>query len=706
LNVNGTAYVGGSGAGPGGVGTLSIAAGNANIESLIVLNTGPASPAGTRLNLSGGTLSLGALNLSGNLARFNWTGGTLHFTNGVVIDTAGPIGGTIDLVAGKTLSTGGGTLANNGTIVMSGGTIGGAGAIDNTGAITGFGTIAGTGGFTNQGSVIQSAAGNFVFSNTGLTNTNFGNIDLAASRQFTLGGAGVALLNRGTINLNNATLNGAGTLTNGSAATIAGRGTITVALANPSGVIAVSGGTLNVTQPFASGGVIRLDGAGAHLGGAAITNTGRIQGNGSVSSAILNFSGGRIEPGGAGAMLTLGGTVTNNGGATLSSGVAGSTLLITGGLAAHTNNGAISMNGGTFDYAAASPMTNAGTISGRGVIQTSAGLINNGQVQLSGGFSDVHGGVTANSGSRIIVSGGATSTFYDALTLNSGSEFRVSTGAAAVFFDNVAGFGAGTFTGGGTKIFEGGSSSVSSIAAGGVTVVRSGADVTAGHVREAALTVDGVMKTTGGGGTSRVAALAMGDDGSIDLSNNKLIVAGGDVGTFDGTRYSGLTGRIASAYYFSAWDGPGIKTSQFAAGPESGVTTIAIATADEVFYAGGTFGGLPAASGDVLLMYTYAGDLNLDGLVDGADYGYIDNYVQFPGTSGYTNGDINYDGVIDGADYGLIDNAIQLQGAPFPSGTYGASGMAGVTAVPEPGACGFALLASATARRRRRDSSR
>jgi len=67
----------------------------------------------------------------------------------------------------------------------------------------------------------------------------------------------------------------------------------------------------------------------------------------------------------------------------------------------------------------------------------------------------------------------------------------------------------------------------------------------------------------------------------------------------------------------------------------------------------------------VLVKYTYAGDLNLDGLIDGADYGIIDNYVQFPGTSGYWNGDFNYDGVIDGADYGVIDNSIQLQGEPL-----------------------------------------
>ena len=59
------------------------------------------------------------------------------------------------------------------------------------------------------------------------------------------------------------------------------------------------------------------------------------------------------------------------------------------------------------------------------------------------------------------------------------------------------------------------------------------------------------------------------------------------------------------------------------------------------------------------------GDLSLDGMIDGADYGIIDNYVQFPGTDGYVNGDFDYDGIIDGADYGLIDNAVQFQGDPL-----------------------------------------
>jgi hypothetical protein len=157
---------------------------------------------------------------------------------------------------------------------------------------------------------------------------------------------------------------------------------------------------------------------------------------------------------------------------------------------------------------------------------------------------------------------------------------------------------------------------------------------------------------------------------------------------------------VSSAYNFYAWDGSGLATSQPAA--LEGLTTLAVGTAEQA--ARDNFGGFSVSGDDVLVMYTYAGDANLDGLVDAQDYGTIDNWVQFPGTSGYANGDFNFDGVIDAADYGIIDNSIQLQGAPFVTSGVGDS-VSEVRAVPEPSACGFAILVVATTslcRRRRR----
>ena len=154
----------------------------------------------------------------------------------------------------------------------------------------------------------------------------------------------------------------------------------------------------------------------------------------------------------------------------------------------------------------------------------------------------------------------------------------------------------------------------------------------------------------------------------MDLRDNDMIIHGGVVGSFNGVSYDGVTGYVASAYNFTSWDGNGLLTSMEAAGPSSGTTTLAVGTGFDVYGLGPTdvaeWQGEEITGSSVVVKYTYAGDLNFDGIVDGADYGTIDNWVQF-GVSGYGNGDFNFDGVIDGADYGVIDNTIQFQGLPL-----------------------------------------
>jgi hypothetical protein len=144
------------------------------------------------------------------------------------------------------------------------------------------------------------------------------------------------------------------------------------------------------------------------------------------------------------------------------------------------------------------------------------------------------------------------------------------------------------------------------------------------------------------------------------------------------------------------------------AGPAVGITTIGVATAQQILSIGlsetGTFAGQPVTGASTIAMYTYAGDVNFDGLVDASDYGVIDNYFQFPGTTGYANGDFNYDGIIDAGDYGIIDNTYQLQGAPIP-----VNSSVPVTAVPEPASFATIILAAASfvgRHRRRRTRAR
>src|SRR2546421_4965348 len=100
-------------------------------------------------------------------------------------------------------------------------------------------------------------------------------------------------------------------------------------------------------------------------------------------------------------------------------------------------------------------------------------------------------------------------------------------------------------------------------------------------------------------------------------------------------------------------------------------------------------------------MYTYGGDANLDGKINVDDYGKIDFNAGL-GTGGWSNGDFNYDGKINVDDYGIIDFNIGIQGAPFPTGA-AATGLSGISIVPEPASlCLFAACGLALRRRRRR----
>jgi hypothetical protein len=171
----------------------------------------------------------------------------------------------------------------------------------------------------------------------------------------------------------------------------------------------------------------------------------------------------------------------------------------------------------------------------------------------------------------------------------------------------------------------------------------------------------------------RTSGLSIGDDSTLNLNDNDLIIdytggtAASPIGSWNGSAYTGVTGLIARGYNFSAWDGNALVTTT--ANARAGLTTLAPAEAGTSLGITGnqtaTWNGQTIDGTTVIVKYTYAGDLNLDGRVDAQDYGIIDNWVQVPGASGYANGDINYDGVIDAVDYGIVDNTIQLQGPPI-----------------------------------------
>jgi hypothetical protein len=60
----------------------------------------------------------------------------------------------------------------------------------------------------------------------------------------------------------------------------------------------------------------------------------------------------------------------------------------------------------------------------------------------------------------------------------------------------------------------------------------------------------------------------------------------------------------------------------------------------------------------LIVRYTWSGDYNLDGVVDGLDYSIVQSNLGTStpgGVAGWQIGDGNFDGIIDDTDYGYID---------------------------------------------------
>jgi hypothetical protein len=213
-----------------------------------------------------------------------------------------------------------------------------------------------------------------------------------------------------------------------------------------------------------------------------------------------------------------------------------------------------------------------------------------------------------------------------------------------------------------------------------------------------------VAPNGGNGGVSRVASINSAAQ-RFDLTDNKLVVTNAAIGDWNDIYYTGVSGLIDAGRGNTSnaqWTGNGIVTSDTRAVNNNDLCSIGIAMASQVKgiapTATTTWAGQTVQGDDVLVMFTWGGDANLDGKINIDDYGQIDFNVGSPGAYGWFNGDFNYDGKINIDDYGIIDFNVTAQTGVFPTG----DGLDGAVAVPEPASAAGLMLAGLAAGRRRR----
>jgi hypothetical protein len=169
------------------------------------------------------------------------------------------------------------------------------------------------------------------------------------------------------------------------------------------------------------------------------------------------------------------------------------------------------------------------------------------------------------------------------------------------------------------------------------------------------------------GGQLNVGGLAVVGTGQFDLANSHLIINYGS----NPDPISSIAALVASGYANGAWNGPGVNSSTAQSTPGYGLG-----------YADSADPGNPASlsSGTIEIAYTLLGDADLNGIVNGVDFGILAaNFNK--SVSRWDQGDFNYDNIVNGIDFADL-------AANFNKGASGAD--VGPSALSDPAIVAFA----------------
>ena len=314
--------------------------------------------------------------------------------------------------------------------------------------------------------------------------------------------------------------------------------------------------------------------------------------------------------------------------------------------------------------------------------------------QSSGGAKLVLSGAQTWLNRTVTVSAGKVK-FDNATTANAfGATLSISSGATVELAGSSSGTTGVGVANNGTLTVTGSNQSVRVITGTGNTTVAANGVLTAGSIAQASLTLQGdstnnsgkvAIQTSGTSaagsntGTSHLDSLSIANNGTtlptppdgvpytsslrtyfstLDLINNDLVITNATLADVSDMIRSGQ-GSIATP----TWNGTGLTSSYAASNPgyalgvvsnDSDPTTSAV---ESPLYT--SFGGITGLTGgEILVKFTYYGDLNLDGKVDSADTDLLNlglgGKLQADGLPGWFYGDVNYDGVVNAADSALF----------------------------------------------------
>ena len=392
-------------------------------------------------------------------------------------------------------------------------------------------------------------------------------------------------------------------------------------------------GGQNLALSNASGAAVALNVGG---NGQSTTYSGVLSGSGSVTKS------------GAGT-LALSNSSTYSGGSTVTNGV-----LQVGNIHA-LGTGGLTVNGGTLDLAGISVSVPAFGGAGGSVTNTASGTST--LTATVSGSSSYAGGIVNGTGVVALVKNGAGT-----LTLS-----------GSINADRI------TANGGVTQLVQSGTLGSLNIGAAGKL------ELTANGVNTAKVLDTSSLSITAGG--------------TLDLWDNALILRDQTAGGNQATNLSTVQGLVNTAFDNGNWDKPGITSSSVIA-DLGAYSVLTIMVYDNTVLGVDSFEGINNLTSDnggnqVMLKTTYLGDFDGNGIVNSADYGWLDFYYGY----GLTVGDLNGDGQVNSADYNGIDYGYGYQaygvlagGAAHGASASTASAPAPSEAVPEPGV--FGLVAS------------